>query len=418
MRPRRAALARRRALGSLLSLAAGGGISTCAPPGDAGSVSGTDLYVGLGRARAVVVLDSATDRERRRVSLAPLGAQNVPWRIGVGPSGGAAVVPLTGTISASEPNVGVIAGSSESKATAAPRSARNVRRATPDEADENCRLVGVGTGRPRGRPYGVLEMAETLAADGRGRAYVLIGDGGMREPSYAAVVDLRRSTTIRHLPLAPAGETVLALAGSADGERLFTSIWTWDAPGGAPGTGRLVAIDTSSGIPLAQASLAADMAVTDVTLAAPPPGAASGPRRVLYAVVADPGPSRFEDDWWQPQTRFFLTALDTTRLDPIGWWSLAERPTSVAVTPDGARAYLFSGGFGWATSLSCLDLAQGAVTHRWPLPGACMGLALSPVGKAYVADPFGNRLWRVDTEANALLNPLPLGGAPIALAVA
>jgi len=360
------------------------------------------------------VLDSATDQERRRVSLAPLGAKNVPWRIGVGPAGGAAVVPLV----ASEPNVGVIAGNTESKSAAAPRGARRNGGATNAQADENCRLVGVGTGRLRGKPYGVLEMAETLAADGRGRAYVLIGDGGMFEPSYAAVVDLRRSTTMRHLPLAPAGETVLALAGSADGERLFASIWTWDVAGGVPGTGRLVAIDTSTGVPLHQASLAADMAVTDVTFATPPPGAPAGLRRVLYAVVADPGPSRFEDDWWRPMTRFFLAALDPTRLDPVGWWALAERPTSVAVTPDGARAYLFSSGFGWVTSLSCLDLSQGAVTHRWPLPSACMSLALSPVGKAYVADPFGNRLWRVDTAANALLSPLPLGGAPIALAVA
>src|SRR6266542_6595722 len=106
VRPRGAAVARRRALGSLLTVAAGAGITTCAPPGDVGSVSANDLYVGLGRARAVVVLDSATDQERRRISLAPLGAKNVPWRIGVGPTGSAAIVPLIG----SEPTVGVIAG--------------------------------------------------------------------------------------------------------------------------------------------------------------------------------------------------------------------------------------------------------------------------------------------------------------------
>ena len=41
-------------------------MSACAPPDDGGSVNANDLYVGLGRARAVVVLDSATDDERRR----------------------------------------------------------------------------------------------------------------------------------------------------------------------------------------------------------------------------------------------------------------------------------------------------------------------------------------------------------------
>ncbi|HEU5315610.1 MAG TPA: hypothetical protein VFX49_05835 [Chloroflexota bacterium] len=42
----------------------------------------------------------------------------------------------------------------------------------------------------------------------------------------------------------------------------------------------------------------------------------------------------------------------------------------------------------------------------------------SPAGKAYVADPFGDRVWRVDTTTNTLLAPLPLTGAPIALAAA
>jgi hypothetical protein len=34
----------------------------------------------------------------------------------------------------------------------------------------------------------------------------------------------------------------------------------------------------------------------------------------------------------------------------------------------------------------------------------------------YVADALGDKLWRVDTHANTMLTPLPLAGAPIALA--
>ena len=415
VRPLGAAFARRHALGSFAACAAVVGAGGCAPPADSASVSANDLYVGLARARTVLVLDSATDEERRRVSLGPLGSRNIPWRIGVGPSGNAAVVPLV----SSEPNVGVIAANAHADRppAAVGRSSAGGRRVKHQASAEQCGLVGVGTGRPRGQPYGVREMAETLAADGLGRAYVLIGDGGMREPSYAAVVDLRRSITLRHLPLAPSGETVFALAGAPDGDRLFVSIWAWDglAAGRPTGAGRLVAIDTTTGIPLTRASLPIQAAVTDVTLAAAPLGSPGGVRRALYAVVGDPGPSRDDDDWWTVPTSFFLTALDPARLDPIGWWPLSERPTSVAVTPDGARAYLLLTG-GWTTVLSCLDLTHGAVTHRWPLPASCLGLALSPVGKAYVADPFGDRLWRVDTASNTLLEPLPLTGAPIALA--
>ena len=95
MPPLGAAFGRRSALGSLAALAAGA-MGGCAPPGDAGSTTANDLFVGLGRARHVVVLDTVTDQELRRISLAPLGQSNVPWLIGVGPAGTAAVLPLAG----------------------------------------------------------------------------------------------------------------------------------------------------------------------------------------------------------------------------------------------------------------------------------------------------------------------------------
>ena len=48
--------------------------------------------------------------------------------------------------------------------------------------------------------------------------------------------------------------------------------------------------------------------------------------------------------------------------------------------------------------------------------GTLFLLAISPVGKAYVADCTGDRLWRVDTVTDTLLGAMPLVGAPIALA--
>ncbi|HEU5318714.1 MAG TPA: hypothetical protein VFX49_21550 [Chloroflexota bacterium] len=367
-----------------------------------------DLYVGLARARAVVVLDTTTDLERRRISLAALGQQNIPSRITVGAAGNAAVVPLIDR----QLRVGVIGGRRDR--------APDARRAIPGRGPsaEDCAPLSVGAGWPTGRNGG-SEVADTLAADGQGHAYVLVGDAGFSQPSYAAVIDLPRSALLRHLPLAPAGETVIALAGESRGERLFASIWAWDETATQTGraAGRLVALDTALGTPLVQASLASDAVVTDVTVAAPPPGAPWTVGTVVYAVVGHPGPNSREDDWWSPHMRFSLAAFDVPHLDPLGWWPLDERPRAVAVTPDGRCAYLFNAGRGLSGALACLDLARGFVTHRWELPAGCVGPALSPLGKAYMADPFGDRLLRFDTYSNRILEALPLQGAPIALAV-
>ncbi|HXI19072.1 MAG TPA: hypothetical protein VNM48_22125 [Chloroflexota bacterium] len=86
--------------------------------------------------------------------------------------------------------------------------------------------------------------------------------------------------------------------------------------------------------------------------------------------------------------------------------------------PDGSRAYLLETAFfgPWPSRLISLDLATGAPTRRWPMPSGAMALAVSPAGKAYVADAFGDRLWRVDTRTDTLLGEVPMTGAPIALA--
>jgi len=92
--------------------------------------------------------------------------------------------------------------------------------------------------------------------------------------------------------------------------------------------------------------------------------------------------------------------------------------SAVAMLPDGSRSYLLETAFfgPWPSRLISLDLATGAPTRRWPMPSGAMALAVSPAGKAYVADAFGDRLWRVDTRTDTLMGDVPMPGAPIALA--
>ncbi|MBI3971910.1 MAG: hypothetical protein HY332_11525 [Chloroflexi bacterium] len=401
----------------------------------------TEVYVGLARARALAVLDAATDKPVRQIalSLRPEERRGLPGQIGVGPFGNAAVLPLLST----GPDVGIVSHdrspADERLATrAAPfgpseRIPRSGRRAGAAGGGQRCTWIGVGTGQPRGVRYSAAEATQSVAVDGRGRAYVLVGDVGGSAPSYAAVVELATGTLRRHVPLAAVGESVFALLARPDGERVYAAIWQWDTPFGAPGQaqGRLVELDARSGqvlsqVPVGQlvagSGISPDAVVTDLALAAPPPGSrpAGDPSALaIYAVVVGPGPSRDDLDWWPQPSQAALVALDPRRLDVLTDWPLDGRPGALAALRDGSRMYLLAGpafGGGRSRRLVSLDLATGIVTHRWSLPDGCLGLALGPTGKLYVTDLLGDRLWRVDTSTDTFLGDVPLPGGPIAIA--
>jgi hypothetical protein len=392
----------------------------CAAPSETQSDANTELYVGLGRTREVAVLDAASDEVRARIALDALatpGRPGVPGMMGVGPTGAAAVLPLM----SSGPAIGVISPASrrdDAEALPVVRARKGTRR---------CAAVTVGTGRSRGGRFGPTEAVQGLAADARGNAYILLGNVAGLEPSYAAIVDLARSATLRHLSLASIGESVFALAVLPDGERLFAAIWEWDPQRvgryGATGQGRLVALETRTGRVVRQAALPADACVTDLALAPPSPGVtpASDPGALaLYAVVATPGPSQDEDEWWLPRTAYSLVSLDSETLDPGPTWPLDTRPTALSVVPGAGgapRAYFLTGWAGSVTrKLVAVDLGASGKVREWPMPYGSFGLAVSPVGKAYVADGFGDRLWRLDTSTDTLMSPVPLPGAPISVA--
>jgi DNA-binding beta-propeller fold protein YncE len=143
-----------------------------------------------------------------------------------------------------------------------------------------------------------------------------------------------------------------------------------------------------------------------------------GREAALFGVLATPGPMRDETVNGGVERQYSLVALAPDFLDVRAIWQLSERPSAVALAPDGGRAYLLGGsGMGrQARDVSCLDLGSGQLTHRWPLPDGCFAMALSPVGKLYVADSLGDRLWRVDVRRNVFLGDIPLPGAPLTLA--
>ena len=404
--PIAAALGRRRVLAMLCAATAA--TSGCTGPADPSVGATGDVYVALGKARAIAVLDPATDKEVGRISLESLGKQSHPWRLGISPTGGAAVMPLTGL-----PSIGLVSAGEK------PRTGGTARPAARG-GGRRCEWVRVDSGRPAAQTGPTPEIVQGMTADAVGRAYVLVTDSAGSGPSYAAIVDLETGAVLRRLPLAAAGESVLALQAAREGTRLYASVWRWDddtaGPGLTEGVGRVVAVDTGDGRTVAQMTLPANAAATDLALAASP-GGSSG---AVYASIATPGPSRDENEtWYRSPRRYDLAAVDHGRLSTLAVWRLPQRPNAMAVTPDGARAYILSGswsGSPWSMRLTSVDLATGAPTAEWPLPPSCASLAMAPVGKLYVADVLGDRLWRVDTLRDAFLGSVSQPGAPMAVA--
>jgi hypothetical protein len=178
--------------------------------------------------------------------------------------------------------------------------------------------------------------------------------------------------------------------------------------------------------------------VTSLSIAAPPASGAAGAPTVpsvtgdtnsgtgsaggaggqaLYVSLGSPLPSWLDQDALDAPTHPTLLALGIEWLDTLDLWLLDHPASALAVRPDGRRAYALTSPVvdgPWSRELLSLDLASGA-SRRWPIASGAFSLALSPVGKLYVADTLGDRLWRLDTRTDSLLAPLYLSGAPLAL---
>jgi DNA-binding beta-propeller fold protein YncE len=342
-----------------------------------------------------------------------------------------------GVLHATEPKTGAAPGR-RGLLAAATGSAGNAGHG----AEVHVAQVRVSNGAPIERAYGLVEGAQGLATDQRGHAYVVVGDAMGIEASTIAVIDMQTGQIERRLPVATAGERVLALEAAPDGERLYVSLWHWHqvpfsrrgagagnagvpsggnagAHGSGPlGVGRLVLLDARTGRVLAQTEAPDGWAVTKLALAAPPPGTAlsAGSDTAVYATMTTP-PLHDLDEWRYVSRRSSLLVYDSQHLESLAVWPMGDELITLAVQPDGKRVFFLAGktySVSWSRELVSMDLASGG-TQAHALPGGCLSLAMGPVDKVYVADTLGDRLWRLD-PSTGVLSSIPLPGAPMALA--
>jgi YVTN family beta-propeller protein len=111
-----------------------------------------------------------------------------------------------------------------------------------------------------------------------------------------------------------------------------------------------------------------------------------------------------------------VRALDTGSGSVVATVSLKE-PDALALTPDGATLLATSGLSGPGT-IAFIDVASRQVVHQLPVGNAPHAIAVSPDGaRAYVADQFSNDVAVLDLPGRRLLQKIPVPGVPYHLAL-
>ena len=90
-------------------------------------------------------------------------------------------------------------------------------------------------------------------------------------------------------------------------------------------------------------------------------------------------------------------------------------PESVALTPDGARAYVANGG---ANTVSVIDTGTNTAIATVAVGASPNAVAVTPDGaRAYVADSSANTVSVIDTGTNTVVATVPVGTTPSSVAI-
>ncbi|MFM2352664.1 MAG: hypothetical protein RLZZ608_70 [Actinomycetota bacterium] len=107
-----------------------------------------------------------------------------------------------------------------------------------------------------------------------------------------------------------------------------------------------------------------------------------------------------------------LPALATSVITTI---PVGDFPGSVAITPDGANAYVVNGS---SNTVSVISTATNTVTATIPVGDSPSGIAITPDGTtAYIPNAFSNTVSVVTTATNTVTATIPVGEAPTDIAI-
>ncbi len=103
--------------------------------------------------------------------------------------------------------------------------------------------------------------------------------------------------------------------------------------------------------------------------------------------------------------------VDTERNEVISILNVGPNPRGVAIHPDGSRAYIVNAG----GSLTVVDTQTRTVLGTITLGGSPEGIAIIPDGHIYVSDR-ASHVWVVDAATNLVVATIPVGSFPWGLA--
>ncbi|MFD8478679.1 IPT/TIG domain-containing protein [Kitasatospora sp. NPDC059673] len=142
--------------------------------------------------------------------------------------------------------------------------------------------------------------------------------------------------------------------------------------------------------------------------AAPPAHAASGPLGYVANFASNT-----------------VSVIDTGTNTAVATIPVDDGPVGVAIAPNGHAVYVAnqgnSGGAGLAAggnSVSVIDTATNTVTTTVPVGNAPLGIAVTPSGGAvYVTNKSSNTVSVIDTATNAVTATIPVGAGPADVAI-
>lgn len=109
-----------------------------------------------------------------------------------------------------------------------------------------------------------------------------------------------------------------------------------------------------------------------------------------------------------------LSVIDTSSNTVVATVPLGSQPNSVALTPDGSRAYVTNGG----GDVWVLSTSSNAVLAKIVVGGYPSGIAITPDGtRAYVTKDNANSVAVIDTSRNAVVATMNVGAAPGGVAI-
>ena len=109
-----------------------------------------------------------------------------------------------------------------------------------------------------------------------------------------------------------------------------------------------------------------------------------------------------------------VSVIDTSSNTVVATVNVGSQPNSVAITPDGTRAYVTNGGGDvWVINTSGNTVAAKVVVGGYPT-----GVAITPDGtRAYVTKTNANSVAVIDTSSNTVTATMAVGTAPGGIAI-